>query len=631
MLQKMREHSQSTATKVLLGLLIVVFTMFGFGAFEAFMKTDPPAAKVDGVDISQSKLAMETDRERQRILTQMGERADPDSIDVKRLRESVLDGLINQTILMKYAADIGLRVSDAEVDRVIVANPQFQVAGKFNADLYRRLLANAGHTPLTFRAELTNNFTLAQLTGAIRETPFVTDAEVRDIARLVAQKRDVAYLTFEPKRFEDAVKVSDDDVNAYYQSHMPDFMTQDTVDVDYVELSAEEMAKSDEFAPTDAQIKAQYDADAKAFKPQELRHVEHIMLQVNASRTEQAAKAELIAIKKRLAQGERFEDIARKVSEDPGSAQSGGDLGFISKGAFAPEFDQAAWSLGVGDVSDPVHTQFGEHLIKVLAVKEDHYPKLDEVRPQIVEGLREDAAEEKYRAKIRDLDELAFESSDGLTQLAKTSDLQIKQAADVTRSAGPAPFDAPALRKAAFSDDVLTKGFNSRVIEVGKVAYVIHVKAHRPPAQRTLADVTDVIRKKLVHEAAADRARNAASEAVARVQKGDPAAAIAAAYGIEWRVVPAVERNAPGVDPGIIKSAFELPRPVGDVRSVTSTALGDGDVAVVTVSEVKDGDYSALTETQRASIRTELAKRAGNEEFTGLFLTLRAAASVDRG
>ncbi len=631
MLQKMREQSQSTATKILLGILIIVFTMFGFGAFEAFMKTDPPAAKVDGVDISQSRLAMETDRQRQRILAQMGEHADPDLIDATRLRGSVLDGLINQTILMEYANDAGLRVSPAEVDRVIVGNPQFQVAGKFDADLYRRLLANAGHTPPTFRAELTNNYALAQLTDAVRETPFVTDDEVRDAARLLAQKRDVAYLMFTPKRFEKDVKIGDDDVKAYYRAHMPDFMTEDTVDVDYVKLSAGELAKSDEFAPTDAQIQAQYDADVKAFKPQERRHVEHILLQVNASRTAAAAKAELAAIKQRLAHGERFEDIARKVSEDPGSAQNGGDLGFISKDAFAPEFDKVAWSLDVNAVSDPVRTQFGEHLIKVLAIKDDQYPKLDEVRPKIVERLREDAAEEKYRAKVRDLDELAFESPDALTQISKTAELPIRHATGVTTNAGPAPFDAPELRKAAFGDDVIAKGFNSRVIEVDKNAYVLRVEGHRPPEQRSLADVTDVIRKKLVHEAAVDRAREAAAEAVARVAKGEAAAAIAAAYGIDWHVAGSIARGAPGVDPEIVSSAFQLPRPTGNARSVTSTGLGSGDVAVVTVSSVKDGDYGALTDVERASIRAELAKRVGNEEFTGLFLTLRDAAAIDRG
>jgi peptidyl-prolyl cis-trans isomerase D len=630
MLQKMREHSQSMATKVLLGILIIVFTMFGFGAFEAFMKSDPPAAKVAGVKISQSQLAMETERQKQRILAQMGDKANPDLIDANRLRQSVLDGLINQTILIESAKDMGLRVSEAEVDRVIVENPQFQVASKFDPDLYRRLLANAGHTPLTFKAELTNNFTLAQLTSAVRETPFVTEDEMRDIARLLTQTRDIAYLVFSPEQYESQVTVGDDAVNEYYQAHLPDFMTEDTVDVDYVRLSVQDLAKDDAFAPTEEQIAAQYEADSKAFKPEERRQVAHILLQVNASRSEDAAKAELAAIKERIAKGERFEDIARKVSEDPGSAKSGGDLGLISKGALAPEFEQAAWALDTGGISDPVKTDFGVHLIKVLAVQNDQYPPLAQVRPQIVTRLREQAAEEKYRAKIRELDELAFETPDELAHVSEASGLPVQHVTNVTQTTGTAPFDAPALRTAAFGDEVISRGFNSRVIEVDKDAYVLRVKEHRPPAQRSLADVADGIRKRLIKEAATDRAREAAAEAMARVAKGDATAVIAAAYGLDWKVVPGAARGSPGLDQEIAKSAFGLPRPGPDTRSVTSTELGGGNIAVVTVSAVKDGNYGGLTETDRASIRTQLARRIGNEEFTGLFLTLRDSTSVER-
>jgi len=629
MLQKMREHSQSLATKILLGLLIIVFTMFGFGAFEAFINTDPPAAKINGVKISKAQLAMETDRRKQQMLAQMGDKANPDLIDAERLRKSVLDGLVNQTILLESAKDMGLRVSDAEVDRIIKENPQFQVNGRFDLDLYRRLIANAGHTPITFRTELTNSYTVAQLTEAVRDTPFATDDEVRDIARLLVQRRDIAYLAFSPGKFEAGISISDDDVAAYYNAHLPDFMTADTVDVEYVQLSVRDLAKDAAFAPTDEQIAARYEADAKAFKPNERRQIEHILLQVNDSRTEDAAIKELAAAKDRIAHGERFEDVARKMSEDPGSSKSGGDLGFISQGALEPEFEKAAWALGVNEVSDPVRTAEGVHLIKVVAIRGDQYPPIEKMRDQIATELREQAADEKYRAKISELDQLAFETPDDLTHLAEVSQLPVQIAVGVTQTNGPAPFDTPSLRTAAFGDDVLARGFNSRVIEVDKNAYVMRVKEHRPPVERTLADVGDAIRKKLAQEAAADRAREAAAEALGRVAKGDPSAVIASDAKVDWQLVPGAVRNGQGVDREILKAAFDLPRP-GDGRSVTSTDLSDGTVAVVTVTAVKDGDYGALTETERASIRAQLARRIGNEEFAGLFITLRDAASIER-
>ncbi len=630
MLQKMREHSQSVATKILLGVLIIVFTMFGFGAFEAFMTTDPPAAKVNGVKITQGQLAVETDRQKQRLLAQMGEGADPDLIDANRLRASVLDGLINQTILMESARDMGLRVSDAEVDRVIVDNPQFKSGAAFDKELYRRLLANVGHTPATFKVELTNNFTLAQLTGAVRETPFVTGNEARDTARLVAQTRDIATLVFTPQQFTSQVTVSDDDVNAYYQAHLPDFMTPDIIDVDYVQLTVAELAQDAALAPTEDQVATQYAADAAAFKPSERRHVAHILLQVNDSRTEAAAIAELTALKERVARGEQFDALARAASEDPGSAPSGGDLGVISKGALTPEFEKAAWSLQVNQVSDPVRTEFGLHLIKVVAIEADQFPSLDEMRPQIVARLREGAAEEKFRVKVRELDELAFETPDDLQHVAEAAGLTIQRVTGVTANEGAAPLDAPALRTAAFADDVVAKGFNSRVVEIDNRAYVLRVSEHRPPVQRSFAEVADGIRERLVTEAATDRAREVATQAAERVAKGEGSATIAAAYGLEWQKTPAASRATSTLDSEIIKAAFGLPRPTEELRSVTSTELTGGRVAVVTVTAVNDGDYGALTETDRAAIRTQLARRVGDEEFTALFVTLRDSASIDR-
>jgi peptidyl-prolyl cis-trans isomerase D len=629
MLQKMREHSQSLATRILLGLLIIVFTMFGFGAFEAFIKSDPPVAKINGVKISQARLAMETDRQKQRILAQMGEKANPDLLDTTRLRKSVLDGLVNQTILLESAKDMGLRVSEAEVDRVITEDPQFQSNNQYDPELFRRLIANAGHTPMSFRTELTNSYTVAQLTGAVRETPFATDDEVRDIARVLVQQRDIAYLAFSREKFEDGISISNEDVGAYYNSHLPEFMTEDTVDVEYVELSVRDLAKDPAFAPQNEQIAARYESDAKAFKPSERRQIEHILLQVNASRSEEAATKELAAIKDRIGQGERFEDLARKLSEDPGSSKSGGDLGFISQGALAPEFEKAAWALGINEVSDPVRTAEGVHLIKVVAIRGDQYPPIEQVRDQIAADLREQAAEEKYRAKINELDQLAFETPEDLTHVSEVSQLPIKTVIGVTQATGAAPFDAQSLRTAAFGDDVLARGFNSRVIEVDKNAYVMRVKEHRPPVERALVDVSDAIRNKLIKEAAADRAREAAADAMGRVANGDPSAVIAADAKVDWQLVPGASRTTQGVDREILKAAFDLPRP-GDARSVTSTDLADGTVAVVTVTAVKDGDYGALTETERASIRSQLARRIGNEEFAGLFTTLRDAASIER-
>jgi peptidyl-prolyl cis-trans isomerase D len=630
MLQKMRDNAQGTAAKILLGLLVIVFTIFGFGAFEAFIDSDPPAAKVNGEKISRGTLAAETDRQRNRMLAQMGEGANPDLIDTVRLQKSVLDGLINRQLVLESAHEMGMRVSAADVDRIIVDNPQFKVENKFDRDLYQRLLANAGHTPLSFRKEMADNVTLVQLNGGMTETAFVTDLEARAVARLAAQTRDFAYLVFAPEQFESQITVTDEEVATYYQSHLADFMSEDTVDVDYVRLSAADMAQHEEFAPSDDQVVAQYEADRKSFQPTEQRHIAHVLLNVNSTRNEDAARAQLLAIRDRINRGENFEHVARGVSEDPGSASAGGDLGFVARGALVPEFENAAWALDLNQLSEPVRTEFGLHLIKVIEVRTDEYASLDELRAEITSRLRRQSAEEKFRTKVRELDELAFESPDGLDQVAEHGQLPVMHVEGITPSKGAAPFDRTELRSAAFSEEVLARGLNSRVIEVDDGGYVLRVVNHRPPAQRSLAEVAPEIRDVLVAEAATERVRQTAEEAVARVSDGEGSATIAAAYGLEWKVAAAASRATPGYESEVVVAAFELPRPTNELRSVTSTELSGGKVAVVTVTAVKDGDYSALTDADRNAIRTQLSRRAGSEEFDGMFQTLRNSASIDR-
>lgn len=630
MLQKMRDNAQGTAAKILLGLLVITFTIFGFGAFQAFVETDPPAAKVNGEKISRGALEAEVERQRMRMLAQMGQNANPDLIDTARLHKSVLDGLINRKLILETADSMGLRVSEADVDRAIMENPQFRVNNKFDPELYKRLVANTGQSTLGFKEEMTNNITLVQLNGAMTETPFLTDQEARDIARLLTQKRDFAYLVFAPEKYKAEVTIADEAVASYYQSHLPDFMTDDMVDVDYVQLSLAEMARAKEFEPSEEQIVAQYDTDRKAFQPAEQRHIEHILLQVNATRTEDAAREQMAAIRERIAKGEKFEDIARAVSEDSGSAPSGGDLGFVARGALVPEFEQSAWALAPNEISEPVRTEFGVHLIKLVAVKTDEYASLDAMRSEITERLRRQSADEKYRAKIRELDELAFESPDGLDQLAQSSGLTVQHVKGVTQNAGAAPFDHPELRTAAFADDVVARGLNSRVIEVDGTAYVLRVADHHPPAQRELADVSSGIRDLLITEAATDRARQLVDEALGRVSAGEGSATVAAAYGLDWKIAAGATRTTPGYEREVIDAAFELPRPTPDVRSVTSANLGDGKMAVVQVTAVKDGDFGALTEQDRTTIRSQLARRMGIEEFDALFSTVRNSASIDR-
>lgn len=630
MLQKMRENAQGWAAKIIIGLLIVTMALFGFGAFDFFSQTNPVVASVDGYDIEENELAVAVERQRQRIIAQLGPDADPSAIDSAKLRDSVLDGLVNRTLLLAAAEDMGLAVSEAQIDQAIVGNPDFQVDGKFDRDRFRALIAGAGHTPVGFRTELANSYALAQLNEGVARTPFATDAESRALARLVSQTRDFAYLVFDPKTFEASVQISDDEMREYFDSHPEEFRSPETVDVSFVQLRMADLAKSEGIEVTEEDIRSRYEADRSTFAAAEQRRMAHILLEVGDKRDEATARQQLLDARKRIEAGEPFEDVAKAMSEDAGSAAAGGDLGFLGKGTLVPEFEQAAWALAPGQMSDPVVTQFGVHLIKLLDVKTTEYPSLEERREEIVASLRRSAAEEMYAAKVRELDELAFDSPESLEQIAEALGLEIARQSGVARESGTGAFSDKRVRDAAFSEEVLEKGFNSRAIDLGESAVVVRLDAHHPAEQKAFASVSDDIRARLVRERAEMAGRDAAAAALARIEAGDATAVVASDAGLEWQVVARARRGARDVDPTVARTAFELPRPTATARSVRMTDLAGNRTAIVMVTAVYEGDYAALTDDERAQLRTQWLESVGNLEFAALFDSVRDEASIKR-
>ena len=628
MLQKMRENVTGWGARIIIGLLIVTMAAFGFGRFDWFTQQDPVVATINGKDIHQSKLNVEVERQRQRIAAQLGPNADPNVIDTELLRKSVLDGLINRTLLLGAADKLGIVVSTAQMDQAIVSNSEFQNDGKFDPETFRRLLASGGLTPTSYRAELANSFTLVQLNGGIAHTPFVTDDEVRGLARLMSETRDFAYLMFDPEALSGGIDVADADVKSYYDEHPDEFMSPENVDFAYVEVSVAELAKTVDTDVSEAKIEARYEADKAAFKGGEQRRPEHILLQITPQRDEKAARAQLLDVKRRVAAGESFEAIAKTMSEDAGSAPSGGDLGWVSKGALVPEFERATWALEPGQISDPVTTQFGVHLIKLVDVRTDAYPPLEQKRASIVESLRRAAAEETYPSKVHQLDELAFESPDSLDTIASTMGLAIHEVSGVTRETGPAPFTNPKVRAAAFTDDVLAKSYNSKAIDLGDRAIVVHMRAHHDAERLAFETVAPAVRKKLVHDRAVGVAHDKAAESLDKVLAGTNTTTIAADAGSEWKVLERAQRVGGGVDAKIAHAAFDLPRPTDTARSATSVDLDKDRIAVVMLTAVHEGDYAALSEEDRAALRQQWLATVGNIEFGAFYQSLRDEASI---
>ncbi|MCY3820423.1 MAG: SurA N-terminal domain-containing protein [Gammaproteobacteria bacterium] len=630
MLQKMRDGAQTLGAKVMVAIIAFVLTVFGFGAFNLFAVGEPVAATVNGDEITEAFLTNETERRMQFLRAELGEDMDPSLIDREQVRESTLQTLINRTLLLQLADDLDLAVSRKALDREITSMQEFQVDGVFDEGRFRSVLASAGFSPASFLDDQARNVRLDQLTGAVSDTVVVTEKGLREASRVLGQQRDIAYLEFPPDAFAAGIEVSDDEVARYYEDNVYLYLTEENVDLEYVELSMEtlmadqEVDEADLVAAFEEEERIRIESDAG-----EERRAAHILLQVTDARSEEDAIARLLEIRAEIETGSAFSDKARELSEDAGSAANDGDLGFVGRGTFVPAFEEALWELAVGELSGPVKTEFGVHLITLLEVRQAEPRILEDERERLMESIRRDRAQPVFEENLRTMDEIAFEQPDTLDGIVESLGLTIRNVQGVTREAAEGVFADRALRDAAFEPDVLVEGYNSPAVTIDdRGAVVVRVTAHHPAMELPLEEVAESIRENLVAQRAAEAASAAADAALGRLLAGEAASDVAGEHALTWQNMEATGYLDPGTPGPVRAAAFRLSPPAGEARSASTTRLADGGSAVVVVSRVEPGDYGALSEAERARLRGDLVQLASQRAIGSVVVSLREEAGL---
>lgn len=633
MLQKLRDQTQSLGFKVIVAVLVFALAFFGFGAFNVFAPGDPTVASVNGEDITQGKLLAEADRQR-RLLMQYGEQLDPEELDPLRLQSAALEGLINSALLGQMAEDMALTASPDRVAAAVRADPNFQVEGAFDQNLYQRSLSALGYKPTEYMAELRKHLTIDQLRQAVADTAIAADWEIRLFAGLMDQRRDLAWLTFGLDRFSEEVVVDEADIELHYAEHQAEMMTEESLDVAYVELGWEQLLEDPDISVTDERLQREHEADEAAAEDSEQRRSSHILLRAGDERSDEEAIVQLEDLRGRLLAGESFAALAEEFSEDPGSAAQGGDLGAVGRGIFDPDFEAALWALQEeGEISQPVKSAFGYHLIRLDGVEFTEFPSFDERKDEIEARLRGEAARELLADRVRELDNLAFEQNDSLDGIAEAFGLTPLLVDNVTRDGGPGVFgDEAALREALFAPDVLHDGNNTAAIEYGDGrALVARVRTHHPPELRPLEDARPQIEALLVERAARQALSEAQADALVRIQAGESVSEVADGYGLSWRTVEGARRlGQDEVPAAVLQAAFEMSRPAAGGKSVGVASLGEEGQAIVTVTRVLDGDPAALADTELDGLRRLAAGRGQRLDFDALFEGYAADADISR-
>ena len=622
MLQNIRDNSQGWIAKTIIGVIVALMALTGFDAIFQATSTSQDAAKVNGEEVTQVELSQAVDMQRRQLLQQLGKDFDSSLLDEKMLREAALKGLIDRKLLLQGAKDAKFSFSEAALDQVILQTPEFQEDGKFSPERFDQVIRQLGYGRLQFRDMLGQEMLIGQLRAGLAGSGFVTDEQVNAFARLEKQTRDFASVNI--KADPAAVKLSDDEVKAYYDEHAKEFMTPDQVVIDYIELKKSSFF--DQVAVKDDELQALYQKEIANLAEQ--RRAAHILIEVNDKVSDEQAKAKIAEIQQRLAKGESFEALAKEFSQDPGSAANGGDLGFAGQGVYDPVFETAVYALKQDQVSEPVRTTYGYHLIKLLGVEAPEVPSFASLKDKLTHDLKTQQVERRFVDATKQLEDSAFEASD-LVQPAQELKLTVHTSAPFGREGGEGIAANRAVIQAAFSTEVMDEGANSTAIELDpETVLVLRVKEHRKPEQLPLEAVASSIRAQLVKEHASAAAKTRAEEIIKELRDGklplnQPI------DGQSWKVQEAVARGQEGIDPAVLQAVFRMPKPVSkDKPTFGSVTLADGSVVVLRLNGVNDA--VAPTEEEKASYRRFLASRVGQQDFAAYRKQLENEAKVER-
>lgn len=606
MLQRIREGSQGWAAKVVVGAIIVTFALFGAESLVSYFSAGSnDAATVNGESISRQ--AVETQ-------VQRGIRSGQVPPEQERqFRGQVLDQLIRQRTLDQYADEGGLHISDSQLDQLIVSLPEFQDQdGRFSDELFTNRLAQAGYTPASFRRELRADTLRRQVQQGLAASAFLLPSEKARLASLQQQQRTFRYAALTAADLEQPVAPSDADLQQYYDQHQDDFRRPEQVKVNYLVLNQEDVAEDVEVS--DEQLRQAYE-QAKAAAP---REVSHILVTFGDERTEQEARERIAEVQQKLEQGADFAALAREYSDDSSSAGDGGDLGAIQKGFFGDSFDDAAFSLDPGQVSQIVQTQYGLHLIKVTGID---IPSFEEDRETLAQQVKLEQSESLFNERVQKLTDDAYQADD-LESVADEMGLTVQTSDWFSQDAGGEDvLSNPDAAAAAFSSDVLEDGYNSDVIETDdQQRVVLRVVDHREASTLPLDEVRDQVLAAVKIEQTRQQLQARAEEVLVALRNGDDVP------GLDWQQADSVTRDADSVPAPILQEAFRLSRPQADAVTWGQTESQSG-VAIVGVESVTAGDASS----DDADFVTRLAQRLQAQiAIQGLSQTLEEEADVER-
>lgn len=613
MLQIIRDKAQGIIIWIIVGLVILALSSFILNSYLG-SSVKNYVAEVNGQQISDREFRIAFNNAQQQLRQTLGENF-AKIYNEQMVRQNVISELIKSTLMQQLTDDAGFRTSPTKIASVIESNPAFKKDGKFSSTVYEQTLARFGYTPARFEHEIAQSQAEKQFVDGISDSVFVLKEEAESYLRLSEEQRDVGYLLVNMTDVRKGITVSDAEIKKYYDAHMADFMTAEQVKVAYLDLDMHNLAKT--IKVNDAELKSYYKDHEASYTKEDFA----------------AAEKKIEEIAARIKKGEAFDKLAKEYSQDPGSARKGGDLGFFSRGMMVKPFEDAAFQLKVGQVSKPVRTQYGYHLIKLEAIRHQgdkeerrvshilikpvkQTKSFEEAKAQVREAVQMKHAERLFYQNADKLDRLTYEHQDSLEPAAEQLQLKIQESPFFSRQGGAQIWRNPDVIKAAFSEDVLKGGLNSELIKLSDDhMLVLRLKEHKPATQLPLDAVKTRIADTLKNQMASQKAKELADKLAKDIQSGAKPDKLAG----ENQTVSWVDAGFIGREPQndadnsgkahisdeIRKQLFLMSKPTQH-EVVASNGLGNGDAAVIVFRAVREsekkGDQTKHLETAQEQL-----------------------------
>lgn len=614
MLTKIREKSHSLLAVFMLIGIVVPFMLWGINDYTGASK-ESAVASVGNRDFYQRDVNKAYEQYRQQFQG-MG-------IDEQSLKQQALSQLIKDEVLLQYVSKQGFVAADDVTRDFIKTLPYFQVNGKFNEGQYKALLNSQRMSSAEFVNRTKDMLVMEQFQNSVVRSNFATDYDIESFFKIQNQQRDVNYMTVTIPTL--AEQPSEQEISTYYQQHKNQYQTPEQMSVEYVELSLAELAKK--IPVTDEKLKAFYDEQKENYTTPERRKISHILFLVNDKIDDKTALEKAQKAKQDLANKD-FATLAKEVSEDKVTAKTGGDLGLFNAGTMEKPFEDAVMTLKAGEISTPVKSKFGYHLIKVTELVAGTVKPFDSVKNEIASAYQKSQAETTFYESGETLTNMSFENPDNLQAVAGALGLTIQKSALFTKDKGEGIAAEDKIRGAAFSEEVL-QGNNSTPIELGTDRLVVlRQLEHKEAATKDLTSVKAQIAALLLLDKAKLQADTKTKQIVAQLKTGETMQKVAAEQKLEIKKVTGLTRNKTDLPAQLADAVFKAPKPVGDKPSVSVVPMPTGEQIIVSVTKVTAGSMSEDDRKKMELAKKNIANAFAQNEFNTVLNSLESTAKI---